>query len=268
MFKVFLSFLIFFAQTGRVDAQTVFGSLKDEQEKRLNEYLNASAVCAKMTDSDALYERGMLLLNDANDEAYLAAADCFTSAAMKNHTSSQLELGKLYESGNGVTQSRVYAYKWYQTAVLLGNKEALPFRNRLETQMSLDEMDLANTMIKDTLNLIEQITVREQQELTRQEKQIAEEYKKFGVDISEFMSEEEADRRESENDTPRIDSIILEHKGKETKRQQEIARRQQQDNSMDMSSSRGSGSGSSQKKQGKKSLISNAVSKAVSFFKR
>ena len=186
VFKVFLSFLFFLAPFADVHAQTDFSLSKDDQEQTLNKYINASAVCAKMTDSNALYERGMLLLSDANDEAFIAAADCFTSAAMKNHTPSQLELGKLYESGSGVSRSSVYAYKWYQTAVLLGNRDAIPYRNQLEAKMSLDEIALANPMIQTTLDLIETIAQREQKEIEDLETKIAEEYRNFGVDISQY----------------------------------------------------------------------------------
>ncbi len=215
MFKVFLSFLIFLAGTGRVYAQTDFSSIKEEQEKTLNEYINASAVCAKMTDAEALYERGMLLLNDANNEAYLAAADCFTSAAMKNHTKSQLELGKLYEKGNGVSQSVVYAYKWYQTAVLLGNQDAVSFRNKLESRMTLDEISLANPMIQTTLDLIEAIDRRKQEEIEKLEKQVEQEYQKFGVNISQYDFQDDT---KSNYDNPLIDTLIREQKKKEEKR--------------------------------------------------
>ena len=212
MFKVFLSFLFFFAATGNVYAQTSFSDTKDEQEQTLNKYINASAVCAKMTDTNALYERGMLLLSDANSEAYIAAADCFTSAAMKNHTPSQLELGKLYESGNGVSKSIVYAYKWYQTAVLLGNKEAIPYRNQLESRMTLDEISLANPMIQSTLDLIELINQRQQAEIEALEKSIAEKYSEFGVNISQY---EEQDQQEKQYGNPLIDTLIREQKTKE-----------------------------------------------------
>ena len=218
VFKVFLSFLIFFAEAGRVCAQTDFSAIKEEQEKTLNKYINASAVCAKMTDSNALYERGMLLLNDANDEAYLAAADCFTSAAMKNHTPSQLELGKLYEYGNGVSKSIVYAYKWYQTAVLLGNDNARPFRDRLEAQMSLDELSAANPMIQTTLDLIETISQSQEMEIQKLEAKIAQEYLNFGVDISQYDIKEEG---KSSYDNPLINALIREQKKKNNVKKQQ-----------------------------------------------
>ena len=175
--------------------------------------MNASAVCAKMTDIDALYERGMLLISDANDEALIAAADCFTSAAMKNHTPSQLELGKLYEFGKGVTQSNIFAYKWYQTAVLLGNQEAVSFRNRLEARMSLEEIAAANPMIKSTLDLIEAFNQRQLEELEALEKEVEQEYLKFGVNIAQYDIKDD-DNTDASYNNPLIDTLIREQKKK------------------------------------------------------
>lgn len=218
MFKAFLTFLFFFIAADGVCAQTAFQASEGEQENMLAKYLNASAVCAKMTDPEALYERGMLLLSDANDDAYIAAADCFTSAAMKNHTPSQLELGKLYEHGNGVSQSNIFAYKWYQTAVLLNNQDAISFRNKLEARMDLDEISQANPMIQTTLHLIDLFNQREQADLDRWENEIAEEYRKFGVDISQYDIKEEEGKV---FDNPLIEALIRDQQTKEKKEAQE-----------------------------------------------
>lgn len=220
MFKVFLTFLIFFAGAGNVFAQsqTAFKESEGEQENALSKYINASAVCAKMTDPTALYERGMLLISDANADAYMAAADCFTSAAMRNHTPSQLELGKLYEAGNGVSQSRIFAYKWYQTAVLLGNSDAIPFRNKLESRMTLDEISLANPMIQSTLNLIELFNKRQEAELDELEKQIAQQYRDFGVDITQYEEKEET---QTVYDNPLIEALIRDQQKKEMKNKED-----------------------------------------------
>ncbi len=214
MFKAFLIFLIFFIANGSVYAQTSFKASEGEQENTLAKYINASAVCAKMTDPEALYERGMLLLSDANEDAFMAAADCFTSAAMRNHTPSQLELGKLYEKGNGVSQSNIFAYKWYQTAVLLGNQKAVPFRNRLEARMNLDEISLANPMIQSTLDLIDLFNQHQQLELDKLEDKIAQQYMDFGVDISKY---ETKDEEKNVYDNPLIEALIRDQKAKEEK---------------------------------------------------
>lgn len=227
MFKAFLTFLFFFIGSGSVCAQTSFKDSEGEQENTLAKYINASAVCAKMTDPEALYERGMLLLSDANSDAYMAAADCFTSAAMRNHTPSQLELGKLYENGNGVSQSKIFAYKWYQTAVLLGNQDAVPFRNKLEAGMTLDEISLANPMIQSTLNLIELFNQRQQMAIDEMEAQIAQQYRDFGVDISQYEIKEE---EKNVYDNPLIEALIRDQRAKEEKGQEKRGTEQKDDN--------------------------------------
>ena len=225
MFKAFLTFLFFFIGSNSVYAQTSFKDSEGEQENTLAKYINASAVCAKMTDPAALYERGMLLLSDANNDAYMAAADCFTSAAMRNHTPSQRELGKLYESGNGVSQSNIFAYKWYQTAVLLGNQEAVPFRNKMEARMTLDEISLANPMIQSTLNLIELFNQRQEAALEDLEAKIAQQYRDFGVDISQYEIKEE---EKNVYDNPLIEALIRDQKEKDKDKTE--AKKEQSDN--------------------------------------
>lgn len=222
MFKVIL-FSLLFLLTGRpADAQTSFKDSAGEQENTLSKYINASAVCAKMTDPVALYERGMLLLNDANSDAYMAAADCFTSAAMRNHTPSQLELGKLYEKGNGVTASNIFAYKWYQTAVLLGNQKAVPFRNSLEARMTLDEISMANPMIQSTLDLIELFNQHQQMEIERMESRISDQYKGFGINIEEYDVKEEGSTVHS---NPLIEALIRDQQIKDGKLKGAAARK-------------------------------------------
>ena len=240
MFKVFLTFLFFFAEIGAVCAQTGFSDSKNEQEKTLTKYINASAVCAKMTDSQALYERGMLLISDANEDSYMAAADCFTSAALKNHTPSQLELGKLYEKGNGVSQSNIFAYKWYQTAVLLGNQEALSYRNKLEARMTLDEISMANPMIQSTLDLIDVLNQRQQAELDMLENKITDMYMGFGVDISQYDIQEEAT---SVFNNPLIDALIKEQKVNKNAQLKESA--QKKDDSPQQNAGKGKEKGKS-----------------------
>lgn len=213
MFKAFLSFALFFAAASGVCAQapTAFKESEGEQENTLSKYINASSVCAKMTDPEALYERGMLLISDANSDAFMAAADCFTSAAMRNHTPSQLELGKLYEMGNGVSQSKIFAYKWYQTAVLLGNQDAIPYRNKLETNMSLDEISLANPMIQSTLKLIDLFDQKQQDEVDKLDMKVAKEYKDFGVDIAKYDIKEE---KKNTVENPLIEALIRDQQKK------------------------------------------------------
>ena len=211
MFKVFLFSLPFFVQSTAAVAQT---SLQDSSEALLAKYINAGAVCAKMTDPAALYERGMMLLEDNTEESYIAASECFTSASMRNHTDAQIELGKLYESGRGVPFSNIFAYKWFQTAVLLGNEKAVPYRNKIEANMKLDEISMANPLTQDTLNLIESYDARQQKEIEQYEEDVGEKYLDFGVDLQQFQEKPE-EKKEENSGNPLIDALIRDEHNRE-----------------------------------------------------
>ena len=150
----------------------MFADDASSQENLLSKYTNARAICARMTDPEALYERGMLLASDENEDAYLAASDCFMAAATRNHTQAQIELGKMYEYGRGVPQSDIFAYKWYQTAVLLGDKSAVTPRNRLENAMSIDDIAMSIPLIQKTLDLLDMYAERQDKDLEAKEKEL------------------------------------------------------------------------------------------------
>lgn len=187
MLKAFLLASAFLFPALDAAAQSFVTQESASTEDLLTKYTNARSSCARITDPFTLYERGMLLLSDATEDAYLAAAECFLGAAVRNHTESQIELGYLYERGNGVVQSNIFAYKWYQTAVLLGNKNAVPYRDNLEKTISLDDITAALPMIQKTLELIEAYTAEQEKEVVEREKKIADLYKeKFDIDLSEY----------------------------------------------------------------------------------
>lgn len=188
MLKAFLLASAFLFPALDASAQTfVSQDSTTSTEDLLTKYTNARSSCARITDPFTLYERGMLLLSDATEDAYLAAAECFMGAAVRNHTESQIELGYLYERGNGVVQSNIFAYKWYQTAVLLGNKNAVPYRDNLEKNISLDDITAALPMVQKTLELIEAYTAEQEKEVVEREKKIADLYKeKFNIDLSQY----------------------------------------------------------------------------------
>jgi len=189
VFKRFFATMCAVAVALPAMAQTETQELSSED--MLTKYTNARAMCARITDPFVLYERGMLLLGDANDDAYLAAAECFMGAAVRNHTESQVELGNLYEMGNGVQKNDIFAYKWYQTAVLLGNKNAVAYRDNLEKKISLDDITAALPMVQKTLTLIESYTAKQEAELKDEEAKIAKLYlEKFNINLADYEVKE------------------------------------------------------------------------------
>lgn len=206
MFKVFLLVSFFFALPATAQ-QSIFANDESSQENLLSKYTNARAICARMTDPAALYERGMLLAADENDDAYLAAADCFMAAATRNHTPSQIELGKMYEYGRGVPPSDIFAYKWYQTAVLLGDKAAVTPRNRLENAMSINDIAMSIPLIQETLDLLDLYASRQDEDLLKKEKELEQQYRElFGINLPDFDPPESEASTKSDN--PLVEALI------------------------------------------------------------
>lgn len=200
----------------------MFADDASSQENLLSKYTNARAICARMTDPAALYERGMLLASDENDDAYLAASDCFMAAATRNHTQAQIELGKMYEYGRGVPQSDIFAYKWYQTAVLLGDKSAVTPRNRLENAMSIDDIAMSIPLIQKTLDLLDMYSERQNKDLETKEKELDQQYRKyFNINLAAFDPPKDEQKAKSEN--PLVEALIQAQLQKEAEQKRKQA---------------------------------------------
>lgn len=221
MFKVILLFSFFFTFPAAAQ-ESFFADDASSQENLLSKYTNARAICARMTDPAALYERGMLLAADENDDAYLAASDCFMAAATRNHTPSQIELGKMYEYGRGVPQSDIFAYKWYQTAVLLGDKTAVTPRNRLENAMSINDITMSIPLIQETLDLLDMYAARQDADLKKKEDELELQYKEqFGINLADFDPPETESSAKSDN--PLVEALIQAQLQKENEMKQKQA---------------------------------------------
>ena len=215
MFKVFLLFSLFLTFGASAQESSLFADNETSQENLLSKYTNARAICARMTDPVALYERGMLLASDANEDAYLAAAT-------RNHTQAQIELGKMYEYGRGVPQSDIFAYKWYQTAVLLGDKSAVTPRNRLENAMSIDDITMSIPLIQKTLDLLDMYSERQNADLEKKEKELEQQYSKyFNINLADFDPPE--DEKKAKSDNPLVEALIQAQLQKEAEEKQKQA---------------------------------------------
>lgn len=200
----------------------MFADDASSQENLLSKYTNARAICARMTDPEALYERGMLLASDENEDAYLAASDCFMAAATRNHTQAQIELGKMYEYGRGVPQSDIFAYKWYQTAVLLGDKSAVTPRNRLENAMSIDDIAMSIPLIQKTLDLLDMYAERQDKDLEAKEKELERQYSQyFNINLAEF--DPPKDDKKTKSDNPLVEALIQAQLQKEAEQKRKQA---------------------------------------------
>jgi len=70
-----------------------------------------------LTDSQALYERGLMLISpDSAFQDFDEAAQCFRKAADQGHAGAQLQFGLLCQSGQGVREDFTAAMRWYRKA--------------------------------------------------------------------------------------------------------------------------------------------------------
>jgi uncharacterized protein len=68
-------------------------------------------------DAEALYQRGLALISEKTRERnFEKAAVYFGKAAAQGHPGAQLNLGMLYENGNGLPQDFAMALHWYKQA--------------------------------------------------------------------------------------------------------------------------------------------------------
>ncbi len=93
------------------------------------------------------------------------AARWFSRAASYGYVDSQFDLAVLYERGDGVPQSLLDAYKWYAIASMQGDGESANRIEALRTQMSSDDLAVAENAAKSfrplTLNPAANVTPTE-----------------------------------------------------------------------------------------------------------
>lgn len=142
--------LLFSAATlGNAKAQTVVG---------------AATVLYSKFDNDTLYSAGIDWLNKAIEQDYapasyflglvylkgqgvqtdpVLAAQHFQTAAEKGERRAQLELGKLFEAGNGVAANDEEAFYWYRLAERNKVRGASEARKRIYQRMDRDVYNAA-----------------------------------------------------------------------------------------------------------------------------
>ena len=93
-------------------------------------------------DADAMFEMAQNYYFGKNNykEDYEKAAYWYNQASLMDHTNSQYELGRLYESGLGVGQvDLLQAMDWYEKAARRGNKNAAAAENRIKVSLKRRE---------------------------------------------------------------------------------------------------------------------------------
>lgn len=104
---------------------------------------------AEASDVEAQYEMGWrkaIGMGLALDEK--GAVEWLRKAADQGHQLAQNNLGARYASGDGVKKDLVKAYVWFHRASLQGDRKAGKNRDSIKRQMSSEEFEKANFILK------------------------------------------------------------------------------------------------------------------------
>ena len=89
------------------------------------------------------YDTGQGVLQD-----YAEAAHWYRLSAEQGTARAQYNLGRMYDSGRGVLKSLVLAHMWHNIASANGNDGGVTNRNRIENQMTQDQIAEAQALAR------------------------------------------------------------------------------------------------------------------------
>jgi TPR repeat protein len=97
-------------------------------------------------------------LGDEIHPDYIKAAKFYRKAADRDISEAQFLLGNLFSRGIGLTKDLVHAHAWFNLAAIngfhLGDLSAAQLRDELGKNMSLDQIERAQTLAKSLRKLI------------------------------------------------------------------------------------------------------------------
>lgn len=106
-------------------ANTYLTAYENPDKTLLSEIKNSITNCMDTNNADALYIKGMLLLQEnPTEEQKQEAFALIEQAAAQNHANAMGQLGDLYKGGIGTSLDFDKALEWYQKAADLGNQKA------------------------------------------------------------------------------------------------------------------------------------------------
>jgi hypothetical protein len=137
----------------------VFGILSAPAFAQSNEALSSAPTtvdyfsysserCKDIKDGAELYQIAISLRDSKDAKDQVDAVDCMIGAAFRSYGAAEYELARMYSVGSIVPQSNVFAYRWAELAVMDGYPEAKELRDRLEAELSADELEAAMNQAK------------------------------------------------------------------------------------------------------------------------
>jgi len=108
---------------------------------------------AEQGDASAQYNLGVIYDEGHGvPQDYTKAVKWYKLAAEQGDASAQSNLGVLYDNGWGVPNDHITAYMWFSIAASQGNKLAHKNKDEIAKQMSSDDIDKAQAMVRDCMD--------------------------------------------------------------------------------------------------------------------
>lgn len=141
---------MFFTASSAIADDDVSGKASSNATEETTYFNYTSDKCTSIKDAEKLYEIAMTLRDSSDIKDQIGSVDCLIASAVRAFGPAEYELARMYSLGITVNQSNTFAYRWAQMAVMDGYKEAVQLRDKLEKDLSVDELDKA---VKDTMRL-------------------------------------------------------------------------------------------------------------------
>jgi TPR repeat protein len=132
------------AEQGDAEARYNFGRRYDEAEGVEQDFAESAKWYRKAAEqgyAKAQFSHGVMYAKgEGVEEDDAEAVKWYRKAADQGDAFAQYNLGVIYENGEGVSKNLVLAYAWFDIAAASGNADARKHRNRLENQISRQQI--------------------------------------------------------------------------------------------------------------------------------
>lgn len=142
---IYLSFILGILGIPTISFSSESSTLSDQP---INYFTYTSERCKNIKDVQELYRTALSLRDSKDEKERVDAVDCLLSAASRGHGPSEFEIAKMYNTGTILPLSPSFAYRWAQLAVMDKYSDAIPLRDRLEAQLSPDELESSFESVK------------------------------------------------------------------------------------------------------------------------
>ncbi|MDA8760431.1 SEL1-like repeat protein [Amylibacter sp.] len=145
------------AVQGHVKAQGNIGIMYQNGDGVIKDAVKAVKwfrLAAEQGDANAQYNLGTKYdQGDGVIQDYTEAVKWWLLSAEQGNVAAQYNLGVMYSNGNGVLQNNITSHMWYNIALVNGMEDADEWINKLEAQMSSEDLSKAKNMARVCLKI-------------------------------------------------------------------------------------------------------------------